>query len=150
MSAPLRAPLFTVVTRWVLMSLRAMQPAPAPALRTDWVLALYSALLIVASADAVVRLVGVERHAMQCGHLLERVWVRGTWLGLGQGQGLGSLAGRVRAKANLESEDDGGLLLNLLLTQALAVVKLAHGAAASVPDGRRLRAVHSLRQLAPG
>jgi hypothetical protein len=47
--------------------LRAMQPAPAPALRTDWVLALYSALLtpLVASADAVVRLVGVERHAVQ-------------------------------------------------------------------------------------
>jgi hypothetical protein len=69
----------------------------------------------------------------------------GTWLGLGLGQGLGS--GPVRVRANLESEDDGGLLL---LTQALAVVKLAHGAAASVPDGRRLRAVHSLRQLAPG
>ena len=57
--------------------MRAMQPAPAPALRTDWALALYSALLIlVASADAVVRPVGVERHAVQCGNLLERVRVR--------------------------------------------------------------------------
>ena len=57
-----------------------MQPAPAPALRTDWVLALYSALLtpLVASADAVVRLVGVELW----GPLLEGVFSSQRYLSL--------------------------------------------------------------------